>query len=832
MMAGTGGFWKPKEVSHRQILKEETHDNDSGSLLFPEMSGPLAQQRMLLPIRKHKRQLLYAIERHNVLVIVGETGSGKSTQVPQYLCENGWTDRGFQVVCTQPRRIAAQSLAQRVSEEMETRLGHRVGYSVRFDTVASEATEILYVTDGMLLREATLSDPLLSKYSVIMIDEAHERNLNSDALLGIVKKIRKKRPTLRVIVCSATIDAQAFLDYFVPPQKKKNNKKNKIKRDEKQNDDESDKAMASEQSTKKRNRWGDGRDKGSKEHDTPAPPSLPLPPLPLSVPPLPPPGIAPPGMLPPPPLNLLPPSLPPPPPLLQQQQQPPMPPPVQDSGVIVSVDGRQHPVDTMYLQEAAPDYVRATVETVIKIHIQEGNGGGDILAFLPSGEDIDSAIQMTQEHYDQQGDETHFPHQQGSSSSSNRNTNAAAMRNEQNKKRSRTKRKQVVCLALYGSLPYSLQQRVFQEESNNKVRRVVFSTNMAETSVTVPNITHVIDCGYAKIPYFDPKTGFERLIVSPISRASAQQRAGRAGRVRSGKCYRLYQESWFLDKMEAATPPEVLRTNLTGFVLTLKALGIQNILSFDLMDLPSVEALSHALESLYALGAIDDATELTPLGMDMAAFPTEPRVSRMLLESLERGCSWEVLSVASALQVRALLMAPRTQRQQLEYDAIMNEAWVDRTGDHVTYANLIAEADDQDWNERDCRERFVNYLALKRAVEIRNQLTRFLRRYGKVHAMGLLTDQTGDRERAIRQCVTAGFFFNVAKLANDGRYYTLRGGFLVSPSPGSILRSHGDVSEYVVFGETTDGARGGMDMRTCSTIEAKWLRELAPHYWR
>jgi ATP-dependent RNA helicase DDX35 len=673
---------------------------ESLSTPFNYSTAPLAQQRMLLPIYKHKRQILYALEEYAVVVIVGETGSGKSTQIPAYLWENGWADNGFQVVCTQPRRIAAQSLAQRVSQEAGKRIGQEVGYTVRFDDCTSPLTRVKYVTDGMLLREATLSDPLLSNYSVIMIDESHERNLNSDALLGIVKKIRRKRRDLRVIICSATIDAQGFLDFLVPQHR----------------------------AGKKRRRWD------SQPDDS-------------------------------------------------------------DRGTIISVDGRQYPVDMLYTKAPISDYIRYTVETVQRIHEQDG--GADILAFLPSGEDIDNAIKLAEDSFD-----------------------------EPISSSKRTKR--VVFLPLYGSLPQQMQAKVFQPKTETNVRRIIFATNIAETSVTVTDITHVIDCGFAKTPYFDPKTGFERLIVAPISRASANQRAGRAGRVQPGKCFRLYTEKYFADTMQDTTPPEVMRTNLTSFILTLKALGVQNILSFDLIDLPSLEALSHGLETLYALGALDDNVNLTTMGLDMSAFPTEPRVSRMLLESLSSGCSWEVLAVASAMQVRALFVQPRTQRQRLDYDAAMSD-WADPSGDHVTYANLLAEVDDRDMDQEECKEKFINVVALKRAMEVRAQLAKFLRSYGKVQALGTIDAE--ERSNAIRRCVTAGFFMQTAKLANDGRYYTLRGHHLIAPSPSSVLYAHGAPSEYILFGETYDGVRGGIETRHCSAIQAKWLHEVAPQYW-
>ncbi len=683
----TGGFWKPAD--------------ENGAFNFSH--APLAQQRMLLPIYKHKKQILYAIQNFGVVVIVGETACGKSTQIPQYLWENGWCENGFEVACTQPRRIAAQTLAQRVSQEVgDTRVGMTVGYSVRFDHQTSSTTAILYMTDGMLLREATLQDPLLSRYSVIMVDEAHERNLNSDALLGLLKKVRRKRPDLRVIVCSATIDAEAFLDFFVPTKKRKR-------------------------------RW-----------DNPHPATH------------------------------------------------------TDRGTIISVDGRQHSVDILYLEQPTSDYIRCMVETVLKI-CKEESGVGDILCFLPTGEDVDQAIRMTQDHLDQNA--------------------------RQNKL--------FDLLPLYSSLPYHLQARVFQipqqqHKQQQQRRRIIFSTNIAETSVTVPRITHVIDSGFVKLPMFDPKTQFDRLLVVPTSHASAQQRAGRAGRLQAGQCYRLYTEEFYRTKMLAATPPEILRTNLTSFILTLKALGVDNILAFELMDLPGVDALSHGLESLYALGALDDHTELTTLGWDMSSFPTEPRVSRMLLQSLEEECTREMAGVASVLQVRSIFLSPR-QKQREDWEASMSQI-ADSSGDHVTYVNALMEQDEQNFTREECQERFLDYVSLRRVMEVRKQLLGVLkRRTGRISSLGSATVE--ERSRAIRRCVTAGFFLQIAKLQTDGKYYTLHNPILVTPTSTSIFQSHGMHSEYICFCETQDGSRGGMELRSVSAIDPRWLRDLAPHYW-
>ena len=305
------------------------------------------------------------------------------------------------------------------------------------------------------------------------------------------------------------------------------------------------------------------------------------------------------------------------------------------------------------------------------------------------------------------------------------------------------------------------------------------------------------------------------------------------GRLSPGKCYRLYTEQSYL-QMKESTHPEILRTSLISFVLTLKALGIDNILKFDLLSTPTTSAMSNALESLYALGAIDlDKSKkdtqgclLTPLGLKMSEFPTEPRVAKMLIMSLKLGCSEEILSVAALLQVREIFVAPRTDQQKIDFDAVMNDI-VDKSGDYVTIVNAMEKYFDAD--EKECRSNFVNYLALRRAKEIRSQLRRFLNRFGSIKSVE--TMEASERSKIIRKCVTAGFFFNIARLGKDGKYYTLRGKHGIQISNRSVIHDYGESCEFLVFGETYDSSRGGLEVRMCSAIEGKWLRELAPHYW-
>ena len=415
------GFWKPSSFASEI---NETNASTETSVPFNFKTTPLTLQRQCLPIANHRTQMLYALEHHSVIVVVGETGSGKSTQIPQYLYENGWCDEGFQVVCTQPRRIAAQTLAQRVSQEVGTQLGQAVGYTIRFDDKTSHETAIKFVTDGMLLREATLADPLLSRYSVIMIDEAHELNCNTEVLLGVMKKIMRKRKDLRVIVCSATIDAEAFLNFFISKKLQSSTSTNTNTSTSTSKED----TNIAVPNRKRRKRWGKvGEDNISRddERDLDAD--------------------------------------------------------IENKGTIISIDGRQHPVDVLYSKDPVVDYVEAAVDAALRIHLDLSHDDGDILCFLATGEEIDRAIKLAEDKM--------------SSFSGNISY-------------------QIVFLPLYGTLPYHVQSAVFQPKpASDTRRRVIFATNIAETSVTVPHISSVIDCGFVKLPHFDPRTGFDRLIV-------------------------------------------------------------------------------------------------------------------------------------------------------------------------------------------------------------------------------------------------------------------------------------------------------------------------------
>eukprot|EP01138_Halocafeteria_seosinensis_P000733 gb/GECG01000750.1/.p1 GENE.gb/GECG01000750.1/~~gb/GECG01000750.1/.p1 ORF type:complete len:578 (+),score=70.99 gb/GECG01000750.1/:1-1734(+) len=502
------------------ILDREGGDSGLPPVYNPHMRMPLDQQRQLLPIFQYRDQLLYALEHYLTIILVGETGSGKTTQIPQYLYESGWADSGYMIACTQPRRVAASSVASRVAKEMGVPLGMQAGYAVQFDDCTHhEYTRIKFVTDGLLLREMMV-DPLLSRYSVIIVDEAHERGLNTDLLIGLLKRIQHSRKDLRIIVSSATLDASKFRRYFErsPSTGKKTDLHPTFNIDRE----------------RKRKRGKTRWDTNSEPHD-------------VSV-----------GNR-------------------KEDDSPPEP----GTTCIIGVEGRQYPVDILYRNEPVENYVNACVETAMNIHELEGHG--DILIFLPGAEEIDAVVEMLEQHAPQPA---RHRDQKGSD------------------------RPGMIAYPLYASLPYEDQMAAVQpgpgvDSKGNRIRKVIVATNIAETSVTLEGVSFVIDSGFVKMPIYDPQQGVETLLAQPISKASAEQRAGRAGRTSAGKCFRLYTEESF-HKLQKSTPPEMTRVNITPAVLQLKALGVEDIAHFEYLDAPPPEGLIRSLETLYALGALND----------------------------------------------------------------------------------------------------------------------------------------------------------------------------------------------------------------------------------
>ncbi|KAJ6935637.1 pre-mRNA-splicing factor ATP-dependent RNA helicase DEAH9 [Populus alba x Populus x berolinensis] len=696
-------FWKPGSEKPR-ILEDE----EGGVVFFgPSLSSAsssssrfgyasIGSQRQRLPVYKYRTAILYLVETHATTIIVGETGSGKTTQIPQYLKEAGWADGGRVIACTQPRRLAVQTVASRVAEEMDVKLGEEVGYAIRFEDVTNPAaTMIKFLTDGVLLREI-MNDPLLTKYSVIMVDEAHERSISTDILLGLLKKIQRRRPELRLIISSATIEAKSMSDFF--------------------------------QTSKKH--------RGPEDHEF----------VPKKVP------------------------------------------------AILSVEGRGFNVHIHYVVEPVSDYVQATVSTVLSIHEQEP--AGDILVFLTGQDDIDAAIRLLTE-------EAHASRKISSG---------------------------LIVLPLYSSLPRADQDLVFSPTPRGK-RKVVISTNIAETSLTLEGVVYVVDSGFSKQQFYNPLLLFsmlqisdiENLVVVPISKASARQRAGRAGRVRPGKCYRLYTEEYFVNEMSSVGIPEMQRSKLVSCVIQLKALGIDNILGFDWPASPPPEAMIRALEVLYSLGVLDDDAKLTsPVGFQAAEIPLDPMISKMILSSNQLGCSDEIITIAAVLSIQSIWVSGRGVQKELDEAKLRFAA---AEGDHVTFLNVYKGFLQSGKSSQWCHKNYMNYQAMKKVIEIREQLRRTALRLGIV-----LKSCEGDM-LALRKAVTAGFFANASRLeafSHNGMYKTVRGSQEVYIHPSSVLFRVNP--KWVIYHSLVSTDR--QYMRNVMTVDPSWLTEAAPHFFQ
>ncbi|KAK1890139.1 Pre-mRNA-splicing factor ATP-dependent RNA helicase DHX15 [Dissostichus eleginoides] len=432
--SGSGGF--PKQPS----LQQQT--NPYTNLPHTPRYYEILKKRLQLPVWEYRERFTDILMQNQCFVLVGETGSGKTTQIPQWCGDMVLAVEGPKraVACTQPRRVAAMSVAQRVADEMDVMLGQEVGYAIRFEDCSSAKTVLKYMTDGRLLREA-MNDPLLERYGVIILDEAHERTLATDILMGVLKEVVRQRADLKVIVMSATLDAGKFQVYF-------------------------------------------------------------------------------------------------------------------DNCPLLTIPGRTHPVEIFYTPEPERDYLEAAIRTVVQIHMCEVDEG-DLLLFLTGQEEIDEACKRIKREVDDLGPEVG----------------------------------DIKIIPLYSTLPPAQQQRIFEPPPPTKPsgaigRKVVVSTNIAETSLTIDGVVFVIDPGFAKQKVYNPRIRVESLLVTAISKASAQQRAGRAGRTCPGKCFRLYTEKAYKTEMQDNTYPEILRSNLGSVVLQLKKLGIDDLVHFDFMDPP------------------------------------------------------------------------------------------------------------------------------------------------------------------------------------------------------------------------------------------------------
>lgn len=623
-----------------------------------------------------RQEFLDKYHSTQILVFVGETGSGKTTQIPQYVVFDELPQQtGKLIACTQPRRVAAMSVAQRVADEMDVNLGEEVGYSIRFEDMTGPKTMLKYMTDGMLLREA-MHDHEMSRYSCIILDEAHERTLSTDILMALLKQISMRRSDLKIIIMSATLDAQKFQKYF---------------------------------------------------NDAP----------------------------------------------------------------LLAVPGRTHPVEIFYTAEPEKDYVEAAIRTVLQIHASEPEG--DVLLFLTGEDEIEDACRKISLEADEL----------------TREVDAGPL----------------AVYPLYGTLPPHQQQRIFDpapgpaRKGGRPGRKIIVSTNIAETSLTIDGIVYVVDPGFSKQKIYNPRIRVESLLVSPISKASAQQRAGRAGRTKPGKCFRLYTEHAFKKELIEQTYPEILRSNLANTVLELKKLGVEDLVHFDLMDPPAPETMMRALEELNYLACLDDEGELTTLGSLASEFPLDPALAVMLISSPEFYCSNEILSITSLLSVPQIWIRPANNRKRADE---MKAHFSHPDGDHLTLLNAYHAFKGQGTTDAGrlkqwCHEHFLSFRHLSSADSVRAQLKRIM----ETHGLELISTPFEDKSyyTNIRRALLSGFFMQVAMKESSGKVYrTVKDDQAVLIHPSTVLRTEFD---WVLYNEFVLTSK--QYVRTCTGIRPEWL---------
>ena len=572
----------------QRIKYQKKKTIDSGS-----KNQTISDIQKSLPIYKFKQKIIDLISANQISIVIGETGSGKTTQLCQYIQEIFPDNK---MIITQPRRVAAISVSKRVSEEKNDSK-NLVGYKVRFEESLTRNTKILFMTDGILIREF-LNDPLLTKYDFVIIDEAHERSLNCDIILGILKKICKIRVDLKVIIMSATLDSDMFSNFF-------------------------------------------------------------------------------------------------------------------NNCPILRIPGKTFPVQTTYLESPTYDYLNLTIDKAVDIHLNELLDG-DILIFLTGAEEIEKCVEMINQKIFELKD----------------------FLDDDDPK------KELLVLPIYSSLSQSLQDKIFIETD---VRKIIVSTNIAETSLTIPNIKYVIDCGYTKINVYNPFLKIDQLKVVPISKQQADQRLGRAGRVKPGKCFRLYTENTYEHELLASSVPEIQRVNLCNVVLQLKMIlnqfksldvGIeQSVIKFPFIEPPSLIQFRNALEQLFYLEAIeDDGAEgrLSGLGEQMVQFPLDPYLSKTLLESVKLNCSKQVLIIISFLNLgNSFFEMIKTDKERANFNKIFNKFFKDNDYDS-DLLNYLKIYDQMERNKNEsfnrwCENSYINKKNMLKMIDILNQLIQIMK---------------------------------------------------------------------------------------------------------
>ena len=641
-----------------------------------------------LPVSGRREEIMAAMAAHQVIIVCGETGSGKTTQLPKIALAMGRgklnypPGQGKLIGHTQPRRIAASSVAKRIAEELKTTLGDVVGFKVRFQDRLSRDSSVKLMTDGILLAE-TQTDPLLKAYDTIIIDEAHERSLNIDFLLGYLRQILPRRPDLKIVVTSATIDAQRFADHFASRQ-------------------------------------------------GPAP--------------------------------------------------------------IIMVSGRMFPVEQRYrpFEESREYDLNSAIADGVDELWRDVHNGGDILVFLPGEREIREAADHLRRHL------SHQP----------------VFRNAE-------------VLPLFARLSQAEQDRIFDGHTG---RRIILATNVAETSLTVPGIRYVIDAGTARMKRYSFRSKVEQLLVEPISQSSANQRAGRCGRVANGICIRLYDEKDFNGRPRF-TDPEILRSSLAGVILRMKSLHLGIVEDFPFIERPSSRAIADGYQLLNELGAVDDANELTAMGQELAKLPLDPRVGRMILEARERGALDEVLVIASALSLQDVRDRPMEAQQQadaahVKFDDEKSEfagylklwKWLDTArGGHGAEHKLSNRQ-----YEQLLRQNFVSIRRVREWRDIHSQLHTVVAEHKwRLNTLAANYEQ-------LHLSMLSGLLGNIGcKIEAEGasgEYLGARG-IKFYPHPGAhLVKKPG---RWIVAAELVETTR--LFGRGVAAIEPQWLEQVGAH---
>ncbi|POS87819.1 hypothetical protein EPUL_000681 [Erysiphe pulchra] len=780
---------------------KDSKKNQSGSANFEI-------DRTKLPIWSKRSEICNSLQQNDVLLLKGDTGSGKSTQVPQLLCAQTWCKHrkvkikineqtsntstvGGVIAVTQPRRVAAITLAHRVAREMGSSLectkfkrAGLVGYSVRFDKFLPSGMKIKFVTEGTLLQEM-LQDPNLKQYSAIIVDEIHERSIDVDLIVGFLKgivhgdKSGRGGVPLKVIIMSATLDLKGIETFFASSKANRIiesdskdggiiSTQNETGKNRKPNFDdinpisapfssnlvtdtafESKKYKSNKQFSSKNNKESlslhlesstnattENNFKGSHDQNS-----------------------------------------------LEDK-----------NGISVTfVEGRQYKVDIVYEVKPTVDYMIRALQVIMELHIKEPLPG-DILVFLTGHEEIET-LQTELENYSQQLVKT-LP--------------------------------RMKIIPLHGSLSAQAQQEGFKKLKERFTRKIVLATNIAETSITVPGVRYVVDCGKSKVKQYRPRLGLESLLIKPISKVSAIQRAGRAGREAEGKCFRLYTEEDF-NKLDENEVPEILRCDIVEAVLKMKARGIDDVLAFPLMDKPNIISMEKALVRLHLIGALDDNGKLTETGQKIARFPLPATYGRVLIsmENKEKNLILSIIDIISSLTTDSeVFLQPKSEEERDSMEEFRKDIF-HREGDILTLLQTIqryaAEGTDRsEW----CRKRLISIRAMKMAMQIRKQLRQICL------SMNLLKETpppdpqpmipvSPEFAKTILKSFLKAFATNTALIAPSGNYITTEGKHVITIHPSSVL--YGKKLEAIMFLEHVFTAKSYA--RRVSAIEAPWIIE-------